>query len=85
MQYNQETLDKIREVMPLGLARKVHQNVNKGRGKEIPYSTVCEVLRTYREGGKAYYRNRRLAVYDESVRLLKEKGINIEQLIKTES
>lgn len=79
MEYNQDTIDKIRELMPLAMRKKVHQNINKGvrLKSQIPYSTVCDVLKTYRDGGRPRYRNRRLKVYDESVRLLQEKGITV--------
>lgn len=80
MEYNQETIDKIRELMPLCMRKKVHENINKGLKKKnpeyIPYSTVCDVLRDYREGYQKRYR--RLKVYDECVRILNEKGISIE-------
>lgn len=80
MEYNQETIDKIRELMPLSMRKKVHENINKGVSvkSKIPYSTVCDVLKTYRDGGRPRYRKRRLKVYDEAVRLLKEKGITID-------
>ena len=80
MKYNQEKIDRIRELMPISMRRKVFENINKGvSGKaHIPYSTVCDVLKTYREGGRPRYRNRRLKVYNEAVRLLAEKGVIIE-------
>ena len=79
MEYNQETINRIRELMPLAMRKRVHQNINKGVSEkaQIPYSTVCDVLQTYRDGGRPRYRNRRLKVYDESVRLLQEKGITV--------
>lgn len=79
MEYNQETIDRIRALMPLSMRKKVHQNINKGLSakSQIPYSTVCDVLKTYRDGGRPRYRNRRLKVYDEAVRLLQEKGITV--------
>lgn len=77
MEYNQEKIDRIRSLMGMSMRRKVYENINNGvSGKaHIPYSTVCDVLKVYREGGK---RDRRLKVYDEAVRLLAEKGIVIE-------
>jgi len=79
MEYNQEIIDRIRDLMPLSMRKKVHENINKGVSEkaQIPYSTVCDVLKTYRDGGRPRYRNRRLKVYDEAVRLLQEKGINV--------
>lgn len=79
MEYNQEKIDRIRELMPISMRRKVFESINKGvSGKaHIPYSTVCDVLQTYRSGGRPRFRNRRLKVYDEAVRLLKEKGIEV--------
>jgi hypothetical protein len=79
MEYNQEIVNQIRELMPLSMRKKVFENINKGVSEkaQIPYSTVCDVLQTYRDGGRPRYRNRRLKVYNESVRLLAEKGITI--------
>ena len=79
MEYNQETINRIRDLMPLGMRKKLHANINKGISAKahIPYSTVCDVLQTYRDGGRQRYRNRRMKVYDESVRLLAEKGIAV--------
>jgi len=77
MQYNQKTVDKIRGKLTRSMRMTIYRNVNKGKRNPIPYSTVCEVLRNYREGGRERYRNRRLAVYDEAVKLLTEKGIEI--------
>ena len=79
MEYNQEIINRIRDLMPLCMRKKVHANINKGVSakSQIPYSTVCDVLQTYRDGGRPRYRNRRLKVYDECVRLLAEKGITV--------
>ena len=79
MEYNQETINRIRDLMPLCMRKKVHSNINKGVSEKahIPYSTVCDVLQTYRDGGRPRYKNRRLKVYDECVRLLNEKGITV--------
>lgn len=80
MEYNQEKVDRIRELMGMSMRRKVFENINKDleESEHIPYSTVCDVLQTYRTGGRKYYRNRRLKVYHEAVRLLAEKGVIIE-------
>ena len=79
MEYNQEKINRIRELMPLSMRKKVHANINKGVSEkaQISYSQVCDVLRVYRDGGRPRFRNRRLKVYDEAVRLLKEKGIEV--------
>jgi hypothetical protein len=79
MEYTQEIVDEIRDNLTRSMRMMVYRNINKRKsGKAlIPYSTVCDVLKTYREGGLPRYRNRRLSVYDEAVRLLSEKGIQI--------
>lgn len=79
MEYNQEIVNQIRELMPLSMRKKVFENINKGVSVKahIPYSTVCDVLKHYRDGGRPRYRNRRFKVYNESVKLLQEKGITI--------
>lgn len=80
MDFNQEKIDKIRGLLPLCMRKKVFNNINKGKtgAAVIPYSTICDVLKVYREGGRPRYRKRRLKIYNESVKLLNEKGITIE-------
>ncbi len=79
MEYNQEVIDTIRGLLPLRMRKKIHQEINKGKSGSsiIPYSTVCNVLETYREGGLPRYRKRRLKVYDKAIELLNKKGITI--------
>lgn len=83
MDYNQETIDKIRKLMPLNMRKQLFERINHNkRGSAIiSYSTITDVLRVYREGGGKRYRNRRLKVYDTAIRMLAEKGIDINKLI----
>lgn len=84
MEYNQETIDTIRKLMPLNMRKQLFERINHNkRGSAIiSYSTITDVLRTYREGGGKRYRNRRLKVYDTAVQMLKEKGIEVNRLIQ---
>jgi hypothetical protein len=76
MEYNQEKVDEIRDMLPFEMRKQVYMNINKGKSKDghISYSTVCDVLKTYRDSKPRYLR-RRTKVYDECVKLLTEKGI----------
>lgn len=82
--YSQQIIDRIREAMPLNMRKQLFERVNHNkRGAAIiSYSTITDVLRTYREGGGKRYRNRRLKVYDTAVEMLAEKGYNIKTLIR---
>lgn len=77
MEYNQEIIDQLHELLSTSMRRKVFDNVNKRRRNPIKYSTFCDMLKVYREQVGTRAMNRRLAVYDEAVRLLNEKGITI--------
>jgi hypothetical protein len=45
MEYNQETVKRIRELMPLCMRKKVHANINKGvSAKSLKYLTQQFVM-----------------------------------------
>ena len=77
MQYNQKTVDKIRGKLTRSMRMTIYRNVNKDRENYINYSTVCEFLNNYRQAMSEAHLEKRLAVYDEAVRLLTEKEIEI--------
>lgn len=72
MEYNQQFIDKLRQLMPLNTRLEVSKRT------QIPYSTVCDALTTYREGGRKRYQNRKLKIYNTTVEVLKEKGISVQ-------
>lgn len=80
MEYNQQFIDKLRVLMPLNMRKDLFEELNKGKkGKSvIPYSTICDVLKTYREGGRPRYRQRREKVYSKAVEMLNKKGISVQ-------
>ena len=80
MEYNQETIDTIRQLMPLNMRKQLFERINKDKqGDEvISYSTITDVLRTYRAGG--WKRERRLEVYDTAIQMLKEIGYNVKKI-----
>lgn len=80
MEYNQETIDRIRKVVPANFIRELHQRVNQNSTESsfIPYTTVVDALRVYRMQGKPYYKNRKLKIYNLAIDMLRERGIDID-------
>lgn len=52
MEYNQDFVNRLREVMPVNFRKELHHELNKGKREKnrIPYSTVCDSLNKYRQG-----------------------------------
>lgn len=69
MEYNQQFIDKLRVVMLPNTRLEVSKRTN------LPYSTVCDALTIYREGGRKRYKNRKKKIYATTVDYLKEKGL----------
>lgn len=71
MQYSQEIIDQLRVKMPF----KGKMEISKRTG--LPYTTVCDALNTYREGGKPKYIKRKLKIYSTAIEILNENGITL--------
>jgi hypothetical protein len=81
MKYTEKKVKRIKELLPMGAMKKIHEKINdgikEGSPDFIPLSTVRDTLGNYRTQTGEFYIERKTRVYDEAVRLLKSKGIKV--------
>lgn len=71
MEYSQEVIDKLRDRLPFNGRKEIEKRTG------IPYSTICDALKTYREGGRPRYKARKMKIYNAAVDILNERGIGV--------
>lgn len=76
MEFTQESVDKIRNSLPFNGRKEIAKKT------KLPYTTVCDALKVYRDGGRKRYKNRKSKIYNAAVELLEEKGVDVEKLLQ---